>query len=130
MFLNKEDDFDVWNEYVKNINHLSCDKKQYPLPKKLKAKRSKPKVFSNTLDLHGFTLEEAYQLVLKFVTLHFQLKSDIIYIITGKGFKTEGKIKKEITLWFETPVFKNKIKSYEWIKSGGTLKIKVQKLKD
>ena len=38
-----------------------------------------------------------------------------------------GKIKKEMPFWLDTPVFKEKIASYEWINAGGTVRINLKK---
>ena len=54
-----------------------------------------------TLDLHGFTLEEAFHSFKSFLLKHSQLHTKKIRIITGKGLLGNGQIKRELPLWLE-----------------------------
>ena len=79
--------------------------------------------------MHGYTLEEAYNAVKSFIDLHYKKESKQIKIITGKGINQLGKIKSEIELWLETPVFSHKIRETKWINSGGVLQITLKRNK-
>ena len=125
-----EYDLKVWEEFVSSVKPLKQKKGFHvlpDLPRRLKIKPRIEKQIYYTLDLHGYTLQEAYNIVFKFISIHFRLQSKHITIITGKGLNDSGKIKKEILLWFETPIFKEMISSFCWTNSGGTLKIELKK---
>ena len=83
-----------------------------------------PKPIIYILDLHGYTIQEAYDQLKIFINKHKERKSKYIIVITGKGKITkEGVIHKEIKDWLLTKEFKEKIKSSEWINGNGALKI-------
>ena len=70
------------------------------------------------IDLHGFTVDEAYQKLLKYLTNNFSNKKILHIVITGLGNKSSdgdfftGKIRKQFPLWLETDTFKKLVKSY------------------
>ena len=44
-----------------------------------------------TLDLHGYTVEQARRRVRDFLTIHATVaRSEVVHIITGKGSRSEG----------------------------------------
>ena len=76
------------------------------------------------LDLHGYTIQEAYIVLLSFIEKHIKNKTKYITIITGKGsLNKESLIHSEIEDWFETRYFSPYIREYEWINGNGALKI-------
>ena len=89
------------------------------------------KQFKNTsfqkVDLHGHTVDEAYQKVLSYLNLNFKKKNLLHIVITGLGNKSEGeefftgKIRKQFSHWRETEPFQQIVKSYSpcKIKHGG-----------
>ncbi len=127
-----KEDLLVWDELIKSVTPL-FKKEDIKVDdvsvKRLKIKPRPERIIQNIVDLHGLVLQEAYECVLKFVTVHYLLGTKTISVITGKGLFEEGKIKKEIPLWLDTPVFKEKIASYEWINAGGTVRINLKKSK-
>lgn len=66
-----------------------------------------------TLDLHGFTIEEAYQKI-KLVFEQANVRNyRCLLIITGKGLHSQNKtIKSSITEWLKEPYFSSKIIKY------------------
>lgn len=70
------------------------------------------------IDLHGSTVDEAYQKLLKYLTNNFSNKKILHIVITGLGNKSSdgdfftGKIRKQFPLWLETDAFKKFVKSY------------------
>lgn len=125
-----KDDLDVWQAVIKTVQPLSQEaKKKAVIPMPLKVYAAPTRFLQNILDLHGLTLQEAYESVRTFVSLHQTKGSRVILIITGKGIQGNGKIKKEIPFWFETPFFREKIKEFKWINNGGTLEIQLKKKK-
>lgn len=93
-------DTSLWEEYKKKVVPLDHDKV---------AKEQKKCFFVRwfeqtppaTLDLHGFTLEEAFRSFKSFLLRHRCLQTKKIRIITGKGLLGNGQIKRELPMWLE-----------------------------
>ena len=76
------------------------------------------------LDLHGYTIQDAYFKLIDFITHHRNRKTKYVIVITGKGnLDRESLIHSEIENWFETKQFNSYIREYEWINGNGALKI-------
>ena len=76
------------------------------------------------LDLHGYTIQEAYNKLKDFIVYHKDNKTKYITIITGKGsIDKESLIHSEIENWISNSFFKNYIKTFEWINGNGALRI-------
>ena len=124
-------DFSLWEELKKTIIPLKGMKffTHKDLPPRLNVRRAPPQDISYVLNLHGFTVTQSYDMVKKFITRHQNLGSRKVTIITGKGLKRVGAIKQEIVLWFDTPIFKDKIASFTWKNDGGALDIILKRIK-
>ena len=129
-----DEDLIYWQQFISSIKPLNLKKgseKVKPvLKERLKIKPRPEKQISYILDLHGFTLQEAYDSVLKFINIHYALSSKSILIITGKGLTGEGKIKKEISNWLETNKLKEKILKFQMENDGGAFRIHLKKTKE
>lgn len=78
------------------------------------------------LDLHGLTLQAAYQAVREFVTVHRERGHRDLLIITGKGDSVQrdasgarpiaigGNLRRELPIWLTTPVLA------QWVDAFGT----------
>ena len=118
-----QDDLKIWNNFIKTVKPLNINKnKQIVLsPSKIIIHKT---IQSYILDLHKYTLQEAYDKVNEFIDKHFRIHTKYITIITGKGtFQQEGLIHKEICNWLDTKKLKHYIQKYEWINGNGALKI-------
>ena len=79
------------------------------------------------IDLHGHTVDEAYQKVHSYLNINFKKKNLLHIVITGLGNKSQGeefftgKIRKQFPQWIETEPFQQIVKSYApcKIKHGG-----------
>ena len=76
-----------------------------------------------TLDVHGFTLDEAYLKVRQTFEIAISKNYRCLLIITGKGLHSQSKtIKTSLEEWLKEPFFSNKI--IKWTdaqqKDGGT----------
>ena len=79
------------------------------------------------IDLHGHTVDEAYQKVLSYLKTNSRKKNLFHVVITGLGNKSQGeefytgKIRKQFPQWLETEPFQQIVKSYSpcKIKHGG-----------
>ena len=84
---------------------------------------SKGNVFiENKLDLHGFNLVEAKNLLKNFINQSVKNNKRLILVITGKGKEGEGIIKNNIISWLNTKDLRNKILAVNYAskKHGGT----------
>lgn len=72
------------------------------------------------LDLHGKTLNQAYELCNEFIYDHYTSNTKNITIITGKS----GLINKEFIMWLETNRY---VKSYRKLPNEGSYKLTLKK---
>tara|TARA_B100000989_G_scaffold278516_1_gene240367 strand:+ start:29 stop:529 length:501 start_codon:yes stop_codon:yes gene_type:complete len=89
-------------------------------------KQFKNKSFQK-IDLHGLTVDEAYQNVLSYLKTSFNKKNLLHIVVTGLGNKPQGeefftgKIRKQFPQWLDTEPFQQIVKSYSpcKLKHGG-----------
>ena len=132
-----EEDKALWNAYCKTVTPLEKASKFKIFSQKIskcipfvrKAKHPVPAV----LDLHGFTVQDAYAIFVRFFNYHLEQKTNTIIIITGKGKDDRGILKTEFPKWIDNPeIQKNIIRSSLPVSYGGgafelTLKKKKEK---
>jgi len=82
----KKEDLDVWKSYIDKL-YKSPEEKFIPS----KAKLDLPKI----LDLHGMTIQRAFNETNMFLDRHYSIGSKLVTIITGK----DGKINDEFPHW-------------------------------
>lgn len=110
----------IYKEYNFNLNKnltLGIDRKS---DKKLVNGKYK---IDYKLDLHGETLDSAYNKIKRLFELSELRKYRCLLIITGKGLHSNNKtIKNSITEWFKEAYFSNRIIKYTDanIKDGGS----------
>ncbi len=121
----------IWTHFVQSVSPLRnrADVEKRSVPPRLRAHRIPERTLLADLDLHGYTVEEAYHCLKLFLITHMHAGSQIIRIITGKGVLKTGKIKNEIMLWIDTPFFREKIRETRWINDGGVLEITLKRKK-
>ena len=84
---------------------------------------SKGNVFiENKLDLHGYNLVEAKNLLENFINQSVKNNKRLILVITGKGKEGEGIIKNNIVSWLNAKDLRNKILAVNYAskKHGGS----------
>ncbi len=67
-------------------------------------------IIEESLDLHGYTLEESKEKVVKFIKNNFENKKRFLLIITGKGrrlgvsegWRGKGKLKENVPYWLSS----------------------------
>lgn len=124
-------DCSPWEELKKTISPLKNKKGEHFVeasPKRLRVRKTTGDLIY-LLDLHGFTVEEAYQIFNRFLTVHTLHQSKSIRVITGKGKDEEGAIHKEMPLWLENPKIADKIREVKWLNGGGSIEIILKKVK-
>ena len=121
-------DIDIWNQLISTVIPL----KQTRVKTEVHKQYFKKVIYeiSYVLDLHGYTVQEAYDKLIDFLTRHYTKHTKYITVITGKGnISKEGLIHSEIVDWLDTNILKQYIKSYEWTNDSGALKIYLKREK-
>ncbi len=145
-FLSEEDKI-LWKLFTKNLNKSSKSNKKKTISKNENFKNnikkldelklgqgialskknikdfSKGNVFiENKLDLHGYNLVEAKNLLENFINQSVKNNKRLILVITGKGKEEEGIIKNNIISWLNTKDLRNKILAVNYAskKHGGS----------
>lgn len=103
----------VWDEFVESISKVSNKSLRHHYTV------SPPKI-SYFIDLHGLKLNDAFIAVKKFLTMHFELGTKQVQIITGK----RGSMSRELPIWCEQFPSVSKIQPiYDSTGSCGSYKI-------
>ena len=113
-----DEDKVIWEAYTKTVTPLKDAKTTSRLKDfgrrlvgSFHFKRKEKISIPNTLDLHGFTLEESYALFIRFLNYHFENQTRKIVVITGKGREGKGLLKNEFPKWLEADQIKEKIQT-------------------
>ena len=88
-------DISLWESIKATLSPLTKkgNKEPSPLPPRLRVRRAPERELLPTLDLHGLTVEQAYQSLRRFIMLHIRANTKLITVITGKGSPAkEGQI--------------------------------------
>lgn len=122
----KISDLKLWDDLKETIlNKKNCPPKD--IPKRLQVVRPEVKELPYMLDLHGQTVQDAFDKTLLFLAQHHRAGHREVLIITGKGTMGEGLIKKEFDGWMNHDKVQKYICSYQWQNRGGAVKIKLKK---
>lgn len=124
------DELSLWENIKKTLkpllNRQACEPVSFP--KRLRVHGAPERILMTTLDLHGLTIQEAYQTLRRFLMIHCRENTKNITIITGKGSKEkEGLIHHEIKNWLDTPFFREKIIDVKWLNGGGALELHLRR---
>jgi DNA-nicking Smr family endonuclease len=81
-----------------------------PLPKRDADRLFKPHArIEARIDLHGMTQDEAHAALIRFVTRAHESGKRHVAVITGKGSRGEGVLKRAVPRWLELPELRGKI---------------------
>lgn len=86
----KDEDKKLWEMFVNGTLRLNTI-----TPEKLNSVRCKISPISKVLDLHNYSVQDAYFLFGKFIETHYEIASKKITVITGKS----GQIRSEFETW-------------------------------
>ena len=106
-------DMELWEEVKRTVTPLSVAMKTALRKKKKQATSVR------RLDLHGYTAQEAYQHTLEVLKNSFQRGEKQLLIITGKGSKGQGILKRELPLWLADADLPVKSVQHAPIERGG-----------
>ncbi len=107
----KLEDEALWEAYTKTVTPLK--KKNLPRLRPIRHFFLFPTLLPPRLDLHGLTLQEAYEAFIDFFHLHIKANTRKIIVVTGKGHAGQGLLRKEFPLWLEKKEIKDKISRTE-----------------
>ena len=119
-------DEELWEEVKKTVKPVKCRVKR-DLPKRLRVVRGALKSSQTILDLHGLTVQEAFEKTQKFIVRARRFGLKEITIITGRGTTGKALIKNEFSGWLENPKLKPHIRTHQWQNKGGAVKINLKK---
>jgi len=129
-----EKDFHIdWFKFTENIRKIPHRKIEPKPIKNLNAvifSKNDGKHSSKILDLHGFNIDQAYEVVCKFIFSAYNNNIREILIITGKS-NQDYSIKSEIQRWFELTKLSSYILNFKFATPNqggeGALLIKLKK---
>ena len=116
----------LWEEVKKTVKPVKRGVKR-DLPKRLRVVRGAPKVLKTILDLHGKTLQEAFESTNAFIKRARRAGLREITIITGRGTTGKALIKNEFEGWLDNPTLSPHIRRHQWQNRGGAVKISLKK---
>ena len=105
-------DMHLWDEVTKTVTPIEKARARRPFEKLFFFLKPKTQL-SPKLDLHGKTVQAAFDDFGDFIAAHKKLGTKRICIVTGKGIKGEGILKKEFPMWLDRPDIKSKISKVE-----------------
>ncbi len=100
--------------------------KNEKLPNKDEERKENKSHITKSLDLHGFTLEEANKKVESFITYCFNQKVSKVIIVTGKGLHSQND--KDPYISKEFGILKNSVPDF--IKNNPSLMAKIKSITD
>ena len=119
-------DAHLWEEVKKTVKPVKRRVKR-DLPKRLCVVRGAPKSPKTILDLHGQTVQEAFESTNAFIKRARRAGLKEITIITGRGTMGKALIKNEFEGWLENPKLSPHIRDHQWQNRGGAVKISLKK---
>lgn len=126
-----EEDKKVWQDFVQNVEKIEnfCVKKEIKRPNIL-CRNMNDFHLKTRLDLHGFTIDEAYELLYSFLEINKSYGRKRIYIITGKGNNDKETLNKLVPRWLKEKPMNAFVASFEFLPfNTGELVINLKKTK-
>ena len=129
-----DEDRRFWLDCVKDIKKFPDGNALTGVYKKVKfipIAKSDDFILKNRIDLHGYTIDQAYKTVFDFIEISFNADRKMIYIITGKG-KPESRetLNKLVPRWLNEKPLSDFVSAASFSSSNaGELCIKLKKRK-
>ncbi len=125
-----------WEEVVKGIKKIRS--KKIPISKKVSFNfnfYSSNETYGNILDLHGYTIDEAYMVLNNFIHVCYNNKVNEILIITGKGSEDRPSLLRvEVRRWLEYTELNKYVISFSYAKQHmggeGAIRVKIKRRRD
>ncbi len=96
-------DMSLWEKYIKNFKSNPISRTIFNRPQE-----NYPKI----LDLHGFVIDDGYQMLRFFLEKHYNLESRMVLVITGNN-QTGQSFKNKVPRWLQEAPFTTYIASYK-----------------
>ena len=119
-------DENLWEEVKTSVKPVKRKVKQ-DVPKRLRVIRSVSKAPQMLLDLHGKTIQEAFENTSDFIKRARCLGLKEITVITGRGTTGKALIKNEFEGWLDNPKISSHVRMHQWQNRGGAVKISLKK---
>ena len=119
-------DENLWEQVKATLKPVKKRVKR-DLPKRLCVVRTGSKPQQRILDLHGLTVQEAFETSQKFIRQARRAGLKEVTIITGRGTTGKALIKNEFEGWLENPKLSPHIRTHQWQNRGGAVKIALKK---
>ena len=119
-------DEELWEEVKKTVKPVKRRVKR-DVPKRLRVVCGTAKAPQTILDLHGLTVQNAFETSQKFIQRARRAGLKEITIITGRGTTGKALIKNEFKGWLENPKLSPHIRTHQWQNRGGAIKISLKK---
>lgn len=119
-------DEQIWEDLKSGIStDKNCPCRD--IPKRLHVKRAVIEKLDTTIDLHGQTVQQAFDTTTRFLDKHYRMGTKKVLIITGRGTMGQGLIKKEFDGWLNNPKIQKYVRSFAWQNRGGAVSITLKK---
>ncbi len=119
-------DENLWEEVKATVKSVKKKVKR-DIPKRLRVIRSALKTPQTILDLHGKTVQEAFEETSDFIRHARRLGLKEITVITGRGTTGKALIKNEFEGWLDNPKISSHVRTHQWQNHGGAVKISLKK---
>lgn len=119
-------DEQAWEEVKTTVKPVKRRVKR-DLPKRLRVIRKAPTAPKTILDLHGQTIQEAFEATNAFIERARRAGLKEITIITGRGTTGKALIKNEFEGWLDNPAVRPHIRGHAWQNRDGAVKISLKK---
>lgn len=101
-------DMFLWDELKKTMTPLA----QAPRRTSFLGRIFRPRL-GHVLDLHGLTVQQAFDTFQSFLQQHIACRTHTITVITGKGRDGQGAIYREFPVWLTRSDVKDKIETIQ-----------------
>lgn len=113
-----EEDRKIWEIVAKTISPVGSPREA--------TRRVELISISTKIDLHGYTLEDAYDIIYEYLQVCKENQLKEIVIVTGIGpAEPANSICREFPMWMKTPKFSKYIRSFVAERNGGSWRVKL-----
>ena len=106
-----------------------------PLDRKTKSRIARgTREIDARIDLHGHTQAEAHDALIRFLRRARDKGASVVLVITGKGTRGDGVLKRQVPMWLSLPEFREWVVGFDDAAIGhggeGALYVRVRKKRD
>ena len=106
-----------------------------PLDRKTKSRIARgTRDIDARIDLHGHTQAEAHDALIRFLRRARDKGASVVLVITGKGTRGDGVLKRQVPMWLSLPEFRDLVVGFDDAAIGhggeGALYVRVRKKRE